>query len=65
MMIIFTIMTAGLTRSGDSGPAGSGVPLLASRPLVSGAPAAYVCHRYTGQAPVTTREALRDTLRTD
>ena len=39
------------------------VPLLADRPLVSGAPAAYVCHGFTCQAPVTTTEALREALR--
>jgi len=45
---------------------GSGVaavPLLADRPLVSGGPAAYVCHGFTCQAPVTTPEALREALR--
>jgi uncharacterized protein YyaL (SSP411 family) len=46
------------TGSGD--PA---VPLLAARPLVSGAPAAYVCHGFTCQAPVTTTDALRLALR--
>ena len=46
------------TGSGDPG-----VALLASRPLVSGAPAAYVCHGFTCQAPVTTTEALRTALR--
>jgi hypothetical protein len=46
------------TGSGD--PA---VPLLSDRPLVSGGPAAYVCHGFTCQAPVTTTEALREALR--
>jgi uncharacterized protein len=46
------------TGSGDAG-----VPLLAGRPLVSGGPAAYVCHGFTCQAPVTTTEALREALR--
>jgi uncharacterized protein YyaL (SSP411 family) len=39
------------------------IPLLAGRPLVSGAPAAYVCRNFTCQAPVTTPSALRETLR--
>jgi uncharacterized protein len=46
------------------GTGGAGtVPLLAGRGLVSGAPAAYVCRRFTCQAPVTTTAALRDVLR--
>jgi uncharacterized protein YyaL (SSP411 family) len=39
------------------------VPLLAGRELVSGGPAAYVCHDFTCQMPVTTTEALRGALR--
>jgi hypothetical protein len=46
-----------------SGSAESEVPLLVSRPLVSGGPAAYVCHGFTCLAPVTTTEALREALR--
>jgi uncharacterized protein len=45
--------------SGEDGA----VPLLADRPLVSGGPAAYVCHSFTCQAPVTTTEAVREALR--
>jgi uncharacterized protein YyaL (SSP411 family) len=37
-------------------------PLLADRPLVEGAPTAYVCERYACRAPVTTPEALRTAL---
>jgi hypothetical protein len=46
-----------------AGAEDGGVPLLAERPLVSGGPAAYVCHGFTCQAPVTTTEALREALR--
>jgi uncharacterized protein len=54
---------AGSGRAG-SGAAGSGagVPLLAGRGLVNGAPAAYVCRQFTCQAPVTTPEQLREAL---
>ncbi len=49
-----------------SGPAGSGpaggVPLLAGRGLVDGAPAAYVCRQFACLAPVTTPEQLREAL---
>ena len=52
------------TVPADSGAAGSeaGVPLLAGRGLVNGAPAAYVCRQFTCQAPVTTPEQLREVL---
>ena len=40
------------------GPEGSDVPLLRDRPLVGGAPAAYVCRQFTCDAPVTTEEGL-------
>ena len=40
----------------------AGVPLLAGRGLVDGAPAAYVCRQFTCQAPVTTPEQLREAL---
>jgi hypothetical protein len=39
-----------------------GVPLLAGRRLVDGAPAAYVCRRFTCLAPVTRTEALATEL---
>jgi len=38
------------------------VPLLVGRPLVSGAPTAYVCRGFTCLAPVTTLDALREAL---
>jgi len=44
-------------------PDSDAVPLLVSRPLVSGGPAAYVCRGFTCQAPVTTPAELRETLR--
>ncbi|MEC3979862.1 thioredoxin domain-containing protein [Amycolatopsis sp. H20-H5] len=39
-------------------PNAPGVPLLADRPLVDGAPAAYVCRGYVCDRPVTTSAAL-------
>ncbi|MEU0741660.1 thioredoxin domain-containing protein [Streptomyces sp. NPDC006134] len=41
---------------------GDEFPLLAGRPLVDGAPAAYVCRRFTCDAPVTDAERLRAAL---
>jgi uncharacterized protein YyaL (SSP411 family) len=38
------------------------VPLLVGRPLVGGAPAAYVCEHFSCQAPVTSPGALRAAL---
>jgi uncharacterized protein len=43
------------------GPA-DGVPLLAGKDLVDGAPAVYVCERFACQAPVTDPENLSKTL---
>ena len=45
-----------------AGSGRGGVPLLAGRGLVNGAPAAYVCRQFTCQAPVTTPEQLREAL---
>jgi uncharacterized protein len=56
---------SGSATPGAPSGAGSGgqvVPLLESRPLVSGGPAAYVCRNFTCQAPVTTPAALREAL---
>ncbi|CAM3028881.1 thioredoxin domain-containing protein [Saccharomonospora xinjiangensis] len=39
-------------------PEADGVPLLADRPLVDGAAAAYVCHGYVCDRPVTDAESL-------
>jgi uncharacterized protein YyaL (SSP411 family) len=44
-------------------PDQDGVPLLAARPLVGGAAAAYVCHGFVCDAPVTTVGALTTALR--
>jgi uncharacterized protein YyaL (SSP411 family) len=44
--------------------AAEAAPLLADRPLVDGAPAAYVCRRFACRAPVTDPEALAAELRT-
>ncbi len=43
-------------------PDAGGVPLLADRPLVGGAPAAYLCRGFVCEMPVTTPEALRAAL---
>ncbi|MFD4541083.1 thioredoxin domain-containing protein [Streptomyces bauhiniae] len=43
-------------------PDGEEFPLLAHRPLVDGAPAAYVCRNFTCEAPVTDPGALRAAL---
>jgi uncharacterized protein len=50
--------------AGDPADPGAvaGAPLLADRPLVDGAPAAYVCRRFTCLAPVTDPRALADLL---
>jgi hypothetical protein len=47
---------------GDPADGGSGVPLLAGRSLVSGAPAAYVCRGFTCRLPVTGPDQLRTEL---
>ncbi|NMO88879.1 thioredoxin domain-containing protein [Actinomycetospora sp. TBRC 11914] len=44
-------------------PEAPGVPLLADRPLVDGAAAAYLCHGYVCDRPRTSPEELADALR--
>ncbi|MFC8291660.1 thioredoxin domain-containing protein [Streptomyces sp. NPDC057242] len=43
-------------------PGGEEFPLLEGRPLVAGSPAAYVCRRFTCDAPVTDPDELRRKL---
>ena len=43
-------------------PDAPGVPLLANRPLIAGAAAAYVCHGFVCDRPVTTPEELASAL---
>jgi uncharacterized protein len=43
-------------------PDAPGVPLLADRPLLGGAAAAYVCRGFVCDRPVTTREELAASL---
>ncbi len=50
----------GVVVSGE--PDAAGVPLLAGRPLVRGAAAAYVCHGFVCDLPVTTVDELRRSL---
>jgi uncharacterized protein YyaL (SSP411 family) len=45
-------------------PGAPGVPLLADRPLVGGAPAAYVCRGFACSAPVTEVSALSAAMET-
>jgi uncharacterized protein YyaL (SSP411 family) len=52
------VVLAGGIGDGD----GTQVPLLAGRAPVDGRPAAYVCERFTCQAPVTDPEALASML---
>jgi uncharacterized protein YyaL (SSP411 family) len=44
-------------------PEAPGVPLLADRPLVEGAAAAYVCRGYVCERPTTSPDQLADALR--
>jgi uncharacterized protein len=53
-------INSGAINSAAGSP--EGVPLLAGRGLVDGAPAAYVCRQFTCRAPVTTPEQLKEAL---
>ncbi len=46
----------------DDGEAVAAAPLLATRPMLDGAPTAYVCSGFACREPVTTPEALRQQL---
>ncbi|NEC63399.1 hypothetical protein, partial [Streptomyces sp. SID9727] len=43
-------------------PGGAEFPLLADRPMVGGAPTAYVCRHFVCDAPTTDAEALARAL---
>jgi len=49
--------------SGDASALEERIPLLAAKTLVDGQPAVYVCENYACQKPVTTPEAMLETLR--
>jgi hypothetical protein len=52
----------GPSRDQAEGGAPPGIPLLAGRDLVNGAPAAYVCRNFTCRLPVTDPAGLREVL---
>ena len=52
-----------LVIAGTGAGAADEVALLRDRPLVEGAPAAYVCRHFSCERPVTTPQSLRDALR--
>ncbi|WP_223242418.1 hypothetical protein, partial [Streptomyces sp. CBMA123] len=47
---------------GEPGEAAAEVPLLADRPLVAGAPAAYVCRHFACETPTTDPTVLGERL---
>jgi uncharacterized protein len=55
-------LAAGGTVVVPGRPAAEGVPLLADRPLVDGAAAAYVCRGFVCDRPATTLEELTASL---
>lgn len=52
----------GLVLATGDGEHDGGVPLLRDRPAIDGRPTAYVCERFSCQAPVTDPDALRAAL---
>jgi uncharacterized protein YyaL (SSP411 family) len=56
------VLAGSLEPVAEATGAQDGVPLLAHRGLVGGAPAAYVCERFACQAPLTDPEALAAAL---
>jgi uncharacterized protein YyaL (SSP411 family) len=59
---VFALGPGAPADGSGSGSAADGVPLLAGRGLVDGAPAAYVCRGFTCRLPVTSVAALRESL---
>jgi uncharacterized protein YyaL (SSP411 family) len=60
--VVGRLLPSAVTLSAPPGVGGDLSPLLADRPLVDGAPAAYVCEHHACQRPVTTPEELRALL---
>jgi uncharacterized protein YyaL (SSP411 family) len=57
-VVVGRLLPSAVTLTAAEGVGAELSPLLADRPLVDGAPAAYVCEHYACQRPVTTPEDL-------